>query len=345
MANNTRQSFRPSQTGSIELPTGDLPERVTIDLDDKDPNNIQVVEVDDRTEDEREHGTSDPANWNEANNEDPKGAGPRVEKRINRLKAEAEAQRRLTEAATRERDAAIEAARVHAAEVADLKARLSSGTTALATSMKAEREARVADAERRLAQAHADGDSAAIAAATKDMGAAQSELAQIVANAPRPQTQQPQQQTQQPAPQQQQQRPPEIKPNVAAWISHNNDWFGKDRTKTDFAMSVHRAIIGRGIRDDSPEYTQELDKGLKAVYPEHQPYSGSSPGNGNEGGGNPQPRRTNAVAEGSRETARQPNPRIVELTASQLAIAKRLGLKPQQYAASLVKYDKQNGAS
>ena len=52
------------------------------------------------------------------------------------------------------------------------------------------------------------------------------------------------------------------------------------------------------------------------------------------------------VADGSRETGKVSNPRIVELTKSQLAIAKQLNITPQQYAASLAKYApaQRNGA-
>lgn len=334
MANATRQSFRPTQTGMMDLPTGDLPERVSIDLNDKDANNYTVIEVDDRSDDEIAHGNSDPSTWNDANSEDPKGS-PRTEKRIARLKAEGEAHKRIAEATQRERDAALEAARLAAAEVADLKARLSSGTTALATSMKGEREAKLADAERRLAQAHADGDSTAIAAATRDMGQAQAELVAINANAPRQQVA-PAAQTQQPQPAAQ--PAARLHPNAQSWIDRNPQ-FNTDQSFRSKALGIHWMLDAEGIKPDSPKYAEELDRRMETGYQSNKPNSGSR-----DDGANPQPRRTNAVAEGSREASRQPNPRIVELTASQLAIAKQLGLTAQQYAASLVKYDKQNGA-
>ncbi|MFA5898349.1 MAG: hypothetical protein WC829_04470 [Hyphomicrobium sp.] len=337
-----RQSFAPLTSNRHELATADFPDMVSINLDGKDPNEVTIVEVDDIPEDDRGYDDARKADWTTADQPTPRDVGPRTQKRIDRLKAETETQRRLREAADRERDAAIEAARALKIETEDLRRRLDSGGAALANSMKAERESRLADAKRRYAQASSDGDGEAAAEAMSDVAAANAELVQIAARTPAPRAE-PEVRPAPAAPQQQQRA--ELKPNVAAWIAGNDTWFGKDKTKTDTAYAISRAVIARGIRDDSPEYTQELDKGLKAVYPDHQPHSGSQPEDGSEGEGRSAPRRTNAVAEGTRENPGQkPNPRIVELSSSQLAIAKQLNLTPQQYAASVLKLAKQNGA-
>ena len=136
---------------------------------------------------------------------------------------------------------------------------------------------------------------------------------------------------------------PNCAPAVAAWISKNDSWFNKDGAKTKLALSLHDTIVQRGIQPTDPNYTRELDKGMKAMYSDHVAYEQS---NGDDDGGTPTPRRTNVVAEGSRETGKVSNPRIVELTKSQLAIAKQLNITPQQYAASLAKYApaQRNGA-
>jgi len=205
--------------------------------------------------------------------------------------------------------------------------------------MKSDREARLQDAERRLTQAHAEGDSAAIVAATRDMGAVQAELVQIASRTPVARAAEAA-----PAPAAQPARQaPNLAPAVAAWISKNDSWFNKDSAKTKLALSLHDTIVQRGIPPTDPRYTQELDKGMKAMYSDHVAYEQS---NGDDDGGTPTPRRTNVVAEGSRETGKVSNPRIVELTKSQLAIAKQLNITPQQYAASLAKYSpaQRNGA-
>lgn len=336
-----RDSFRPSprdRNMTHNLATDDLPERVTVDLDDKDPGNFTVVEVDDTPEADRGKPRDVDRSILEQE-EDLRGVSKNVQKRIDRFKFEVETHRRGKEAAERERDAAIEAARLRDAEIARLRQAAERGTSALADSMTAERESRITDAKRRLAAAHADGDAEAIAAATADLTQASAELIQIKANTPKKPAAA---QQQPPAPQPQRQAAPTIAPNVVAWLAHNDGWFNKDKEKTDFAMSIHRTLVARGVEPSSDTYTAELDKGLKTMYPDHQPFSGSrsEADNGGDNGERSAPRRTNAVEPGSRENADRPaNPRTVELTSSQLAIAKQLNLTPQQYAASLLKYN------
>jgi hypothetical protein len=332
MMARTRESFQPSPRDRQQMhniPNDDLPEVIAIDLDSEDPIDFTIV---DDTPDEDK---GKPTKWDgKSTTEDPplQGVHPKVQKRIDRLRAETETERRGREAAERERQAAIEIARQKDEEIADLRRRLDTGSTALATSMKEQREARLVDAENRLAQAHADGDSAAIAKATRDISTASAELAQIAARTPVPRTQE----TQQRQPEQQTQQrtqAPSLAPNVAAWIAHNDRWFNKDQAKTRFALSIHEAVVSRGVRPDSEEYTRELDKGMAAMYPDHQPYRSSATDDDDtdvrEERSNP--RRTNVAERGSREgSALSPQRRTVELTASEVAVARSLGLRTDE---------------
>lgn len=326
-----------------EIPgSDDAPELVRVDLDGDDPDAFEVVVKDDTPDEDK----GKPTKWDgkSATEEPPlQGVHPKVQKRIDRLRAETETERRAREASERREAAAIERARQLEEDVADLKRRLDTGSSALATSMKEQREARIEDAKRRLSQAHADGDSDAIAQATTDISAAQAELAQITARAPRPQ----QQEQQREAPRQEQQRTqaPTIAPNVAAWIAHNDRWFNKDQAKTRFALSIHEAVVSRGIRPDSAEYTAELDKGMAAMYPDHQPYRSSSVDDDEDTSREERsnPRRTNVVDRGAREEpAGSGQRRTVELTASEVAIANRLRVPLAKYAAEKLRRE-QNG--
>lgn len=336
-----RQSFKPSsgdRSRMQQLPDSadDLPESVMVNLDSKDSDAFDIVEVEDQIDD-ADRGQPTSLDSSVADDDDDPDVGPRAQKRIKRLKFETHTERRAREAAERERDAAIVAARAKDDEIADLRKRMVNGTTALATSMKAEREARLTDATRRLAAAHEAGDSAAIAQATADIATATSEITNIVARGtPREEPAQ----ERRPAPQQSR-----LAPNVESWISRNRGWFQQPggEAKTAKALSLHYDLLARGVHPASSDYTRELDKGLKAVYPDHEPYDFSPSQDGDGRGGQPTPRRTNAVAEGSRETRQTSNPRTVELTRSELSIAKRLGVSPQAYAAQKLKRMQANG--
>ena len=208
-----RERFSPTpadRTKLVQLPPSadDLPERTVIDLNSKTPA-IPIAIVDDTPEDDRGRPTE--LDYSLADQEeDLRDISGRTKKRIERLKFETHTERRAREAAERERDAAVQLATQQRDELERLRRGAETGATALANSMKAEREARLADAKRRLAAAHADGDAEAIATATADISIATSELTQIAARTPAPRTEQ---QREQPAAQPQRQAP-NLAPNV-----------------------------------------------------------------------------------------------------------------------------------
>lgn len=325
-----------------EVPGSDMfPESAVIDLDNKDPNAFEIDIVDDTPDDDK--GRPNAKRYTADDEEDFTNVADKTRKRIERLKFETHSERRQREQAERERDEAVAFARQRDAEVADLRKRLESGGTALASSMVAEREARLTDAERRLAAAHADGDGVAIAAATKDMTTASAELAQIKARVAKPAGEgerQPERQPEQPQRQQQ----AEIAPQVLDWISHNRSWFNKDKSKTQVAIGISRSVEAEGIRPSDPEYTREVDKRMKQMYPDHKSFNANDD---QDGGEKRAPRRTyggepTGRVQEDRETS---NPRRITLTQTELAIAKRLGVTPQAYAAEKAKHEaRTNGA-
>jgi hypothetical protein len=329
----------------FEIPGSDTyPERVVVDLESKDPNAYRTVGDD---------ADAEPAGdtvQDDLSGEERELRGQidsRAERRIARLRLEHQNEQTARQNAERALMGTQQALEAANAEIAQLRTRETSAASALGSSMLAEREAALLVARNKLAAAHEAGIAKDIADATADIAQISADISAIKLRVPRDQQGQQQQQGQQlqgqPPQQQIQQRPPaqqqpvNIAPNVAAWVSHNRSWFNVDKAKTDLAYATHNAIIQRGINPSSPEYTRELDRALKSVYPDHVPFEST----GNNGQGRQQaggrPVRTNVGAEGSREgSISQPrtiiDERNVELTSSQLAIAKRLGISPQAYA-------------
>lgn len=337
-----RESFRPSPADRVKLQvveTDDSP--VLVDLDGKDAPVIKIV---DNTPEDQRGTTRDPAKWDDQNATDPKDVPERVQKRFDRLKAENATENRMRLESERQRDEAIRVARAREDEVNDLRQRLATNTSSLASSMTAERDTQIADATRRLEQAHAEGNSSAIAKATADLTRASAEKVAIVANTPRTpaarEERPPEQQRQQPAPQQQQ-----LHPDVSAWIARNDGWWGKDKGRTQAAAAIDNMLSAKGIHPGDSRYIPEVDKRMKAEYSDHQPFSSSSD-DGDDRDRTTSPRRTNAVAPGSRDTRPSGGPRTVELTATEFAVAKQLGLntpeKLARYAAEKQRRE-QNG--
>ena len=343
-----RESFKATPGDRVKLQVIETDDRpMTVDLDGKlDPVMLPADDGSNDNDTNTDGTTRDPAEWGSKNATDPRGVTPRVQKRFDRLKAETETERRIRIQTEQERDEARRVAAAATAEVNDLRQRLATNTTSLATSMTEERKVRIADAERRLSQAHAEGNSEAIAAATRDMTTAAAELTAIAANTPRPRAEAEQPRQQEP-PRQQQQQAPQLSPDVVAWVSATPR-FNRDVEFTRTAVSIHNLLEAKGIKPGSPNYITELDKRMKAEYPDHQPYSGSHQDDGDDEDRSSTPRRTNAVAPGSRETRQPSNPRTMELSPRQVAIAKGLGLTTKEqlarYAAEIQKREP-NGSS
>lgn len=332
-----RQGFAPAGNDRLKMQklpdsVDDLPERVLVDLDGEDKNAYTII--DDTPEEDRGRPTRVEKSILDQE-EDLRGVSKNVQKRIDRLRFETETERRGREAAERERDAAIALARTREEENRQFRERERTGVTALAASMKDAADARLEDAKRRLAAAHADGDSAAIAQATADISTATAQLTRIVERTPKPEDTtterrvEPQRQAEQPA--------SNLAPNVERWISRNSSWWQKDQARTAKAMSIHYDLVARGVQPSSSEYTRELDKGMKSVYSDHEYLDFPSDDDGERRRETaPAPRRTNVVAEGSRETRANPS-RSVELTSSEVALAQRMRIPLAVYAAEKAK--------
>lgn len=332
MARDAFKATPADHRNMVTLPPSadDLPDRVSVDLDGDDKDNFEIVVKDDTPRADRGKPTRLTGKSLADEEDELRGVSADVQKRIDRIRFETHTERRGKEQAERERDAAALLARETMAEVERLRKITEAGTTELAKSMRGEREARLTDAQRRLSLAHAEGNSDEVAKATRDMTAAQAELTQITAAQPAPRQQQAPQQQPPPARQQ-----PQISPVVAKWIAKNDSWWGKDRAKTDAALGFDRVVQARGFRDDTPEYAQEVDRLMQTVYPDHEPLDDEGSGYSDDGGGS-SPRRTNSVERGGREggtTAPPLNGNRVELTQSEVSLAKRMRIPLQTYAA------------
>jgi hypothetical protein len=126
--------------------------------------------------------------------------------------------------------------------------------------------------------------------------------------------------------------PPEPDEKAKTWL-RSNPWFGQEEEMSGYAYGVHERLIKReGITPLSDDYYNRIDAAMRHRFPEYFDEEG-----GQEVDLRPQsaPRRTPVVAPARRVSASAP--RKVSLTATQVALAKRLGLTPEQYAASMVK--------
>ena len=252
-----------------------------------------------------------------------------VQKRIKKLKYEYHEERRAKEAALRENQEAVTLARKLIEERNHLSERLALGEQAVIEQAKRRVQAQLEQVERQYRNAYENGDTDNVLAAQKDITRLTMEQQQIEGYRPStPQRMEPER-VQMHSPQQAPNEPDE---KAKTWL-RSNPWFGQEEEMSGYAYGVHERLIKReGITPLSDDYYNRIDAAMRHRFPEYFDEEG-----GQEVDLRPQsaPRKTSVVAPARRVPASAP--RKVSLTATQVALAKRLGLTPEQYAASMVK--------
>ena len=128
---------------------------------------------------------------------------------------------------------------------------------------------------------------------------------------------------------QQQQRPQVPPPDEQAvsWQA-KNQWFGTEPEMTSFAYGVHEKLVRQEDVDPrSEDYYERIDTRMKEVFPDYFGMEKGRPPTTTS--------RSSVVAPATRNNSARP--RKVQLMATQVSLAKRLGLTPQQYANQLIK--------
>lgn len=109
-------------------------------------------------------------------------------------------------------------------------------------------------------------------------------------------------------------------PKAEGW-AEKNSWFGTDSAMTYTAFDIHKRLTeDQGFDTSSDEYYAEIDKQMKLAFPQKFDTTDTKEST--------RPVQQVASAKRSTNTGR----RKVRLTSSELAIAKKLGVPPEEYA-------------
>ena len=235
-------------------------------------------------------------------------------------------ERRRAESAERQSQAAIEAAQRLMEENRRMKGMLSQGEEEYKEAVKGAAEAKVKEAKRAYKEAYDAGDGDKMVEAQEEMTNAQLEL-EKVKRFKLPPLQQEENPVQSEYATPQVPRPDD---KVMRWQA-DNDWFGRNKAMTAFALGLHEELKDNGIVVGSDRYYAELDKTMRKRFPENfeDQEVEAAPVD------TPRVKAATVVAPASRSTA----PKKVKLTTSQVAIAKRLGLTNEQYVRELMKME------
>lgn len=236
-------------------------------------------------------------------------------------------ERRAKEAALREREEAVDLLRRLSEENKTLKKNLHTGEQAYVGTAKVAFEKELESAKREFKDAYDSGDSDRLTAAQEKLLDAKLKLQQVENYRPQYQEDagQPERNVVNTASNDGwsvtpvEDAAPKVDPKAAAW-QKRNPWFGENRVMTSMAFGLHEDLVGEGVDPTSDEYYSRIDKEMRRRFPEN--FEGSE-----------RKKPGTVVASAKRSTA----PRKVTLTATQVSLAKRLGLTPEQYAKEMIK--------
>ena len=285
-----------------------IEEETVIELEDEQQEEEVVEETESETETEEQEASS------EDSEEELENYSKSVQKRINRLT------QKMREAERREQEAIAFAQGVKT-ENDSLKTRVKDLDTHYSSEYEGRVTSQLEAAKRAFKEAYDSGD-------VDKMAEAQQLMSKITIDQERlrvyrqqqernvevpnePQQAQQVQQPQQPAPD----------PKAQSW-AEKNEWFGTDERMTTSAFITHRELVeDEGFDPTSDEYYDELDKRMRRDFPHKFAAKDSKPA--------AQPAQT--VAGASRKP-KNSGRRSVKLNASQVEIARRLGVPLEEYA-------------
>tara|TARA_S200002703_G_scaffold159615_3_gene173739 strand:+ start:378 stop:1385 length:1008 start_codon:yes stop_codon:yes gene_type:complete len=259
-----------------------------------------------------------------------------VQKRIKQLKYEYHEERRQKEEAKRLSDEAVAATQKLIEENKKLRKTLNDGESVLVEQAKGRVEAELAKAKQEYKDAYEAGDPDKLVEAQEKLNQVQNERYRV--NNYKPQVR-----AEEPA------TPPQVSSRSQVkeptgkdkeWLEKNNNWFNQDgfEEMTGFAHGLHAKLVKAGVNPllEPDEYYRRVDSSMRKAFPEHFQSTDIENKQDTEIEEVEAPQRSagNVVAPVNRSAKK---PRKVQLTSTQIGLAKRLGLTPEQYAQQLLK--------
>ena len=245
-------------------------------------------------------------------------------------------ERRAKEAAYREQQEALDLAKRLMAENERIKKMLQSGEEEYKEAKRDSAQAKLQSAKQAYKNAYEAGDVEKQLEAQEEMTKAQLAIEKAEKFKLPPL----QEETFEVQSQQQYQQPAPTDRKLEDWRARN-PWFGQDEEMTAAALGLHEKLKRTGVQVGSDEYYDTLDKTIRKRFAENFEHEvDDEPKHLQEKVAEPaRTKPSTVVAPATRSTA----PNRIRLKTSQVMIAKKLGLTPEQYALELRKLEAQNG--
>jgi len=241
-------------------------------------------------------------------------------------------ERREKERALREQREAVELAKKLYEEVKQLKGKVHTSEEAAVSSFKTTAERELEMAKKEYREAYDAGDSERLVEAQDKLTSAKMKIEKADSYAEninqRRALQERENEVQIP---QQTEAAPVRDQKAAAW-QERNSWFGQDDEMTSLALGLHEKLVKENglAYATTDEYYKRIDETMRRRFPENFQEEKVD-----DEKVTPRQKPSTVVAPASRSTSSKK----IRLNTSQLSIAKKLGLTPEQYARELMKME------
>jgi hypothetical protein len=294
---------------------------------------IEIEIVDDRPEEDQKNAQPLPeAIVKDIENDDLEQYSKEAKQRLLQMKKLINDERREKEQALREQQEAIRVAQSLVEETKKLRGRLTEGEKVYVSNAKEGAERQLELARIAYKEAYDSGDSDKVVDAQEKLTEAKFKVHEVESY--RPQYDESALQTAEnevKIPEQSQQ-PQRLDSKTQSWLDKNS-WYGVDDDMSFLAMGIHRRLERDGVTTGSDQYWSAIDTEMRKRFPEK--FAGENTAETKDSVKKP----STVVAPATRSTS----PKKIRLTQTQLALAKKFKLSPEQYAMELTKLESQNG--
>ena len=325
-----KPEIESSSAIEIDLDKGkDEKEEVKPEPKPEPEKELEIEVVDDTPKADRNRKVSEPPE--DVTDEELENYSEKVRKRMQHFSKGYHDERRAKEAAFREKQELETLAQSLVDENKKLKGSVNKNQTALLEQAKRGAKSELATAKTAYKSAYESGDADAVLAAQENLTSAKIKTDKLN-NFKLPTLQEVETPVGNVADTQSTPARPVADERATTWAKAN-PWFGTDDEMTSLALGLHNKLAKQGVNLQSDEYYEAINTRMQQLFPEEfedvAQLEVEKP-----------KRKANVVAPATRSTS----PRKVTLTQTQVSVAKRLGLTPEQYAKQVaIEMRKDNG--
>ena len=320
-------------TDDFEFP--DEKEAKTKFRSDDEPKSKVEIEIEDDTPPE-DRGRKPAPPPEDPTDEELASYDEKVQQRFKKFTRGYHDERRAKEQAMREKQAAEDFARQVFEENKRLQQQLASGSKEYIETSKSAAQAELDSAKEKYRKAYEAGDADAVVEA-------QTLIAKATVKLDKAETLKPieVEDKGEYKPMKVEDDQPKVSPRTKRWLDTNSDWFGVDDEMTMAAMGVDKKLQREYGADyvGTEEYFRMVDKTMRKRFPEYfesqsdedddQPQQKrSAPAEEDD----EPPRRASKPSTVVAPASRSSSPSRIKLKQSQVALARKLGITPEQYA-------------